>query len=257
MLKVKSINHLGINSNSINSNSNSSINGIKEINKDFNIKNYDFALFKHKPNNSTILKSNLNFLNKSYNEEVFDNAQWAFFARLALSTNNKLEHPVIIQERDNKLHYIVKTSKDSKFCYWNEEKAALQIGNVLPYEKGGFLSNVNFCVSLDSIKSESLINNSLFVSIKGNDNLMEYYNFKNENSLRRQLEIFDCIVEKNELISVNYLKKNNFHLLDHMYDVAKLSYVSGKITQKVWDNFLNLYNEELERLSLNNNNNDE
>jgi hypothetical protein len=75
MLKVKSINHLGINSNSINSNSNSSINGIKEINKDFNIKNYDFALFKHKPNNSTILKSNLNFLNKSYNEEVFDNAQ--------------------------------------------------------------------------------------------------------------------------------------------------------------------------------------
>jgi hypothetical protein len=62
---------------------------------------------------------------------------------------------------------------------------------------------------------------------------MEYYNFKNENSLRRQLEIFDCIVEKNELISVNYLKKNNFHLLDHMYDVAKLNYVSGKITQKV------------------------
>jgi hypothetical protein len=45
--------------------------------------------------------------------------------------------------------------------------------------------------------------------------------------------------------------------LDHMYDVAKLNYVSGKITQKVWDNFLNLYNEELERLSLNNNNNDE
>jgi hypothetical protein len=78
MFKVKSINHFGINSNS---NSNSSINDIKEINKDFNIKNYDlrnkydFALFKHEPNKSTILKSNLNFLNKSYNEGVFDNAQ--------------------------------------------------------------------------------------------------------------------------------------------------------------------------------------
>jgi hypothetical protein len=70
MLKVKSINRFGINSNS-----NSSINSIKEINKEFNIKNYDFVLFKHEPNKSTILESNLNFLNKSYNKAVFDNAQ--------------------------------------------------------------------------------------------------------------------------------------------------------------------------------------
>src|SRR6516164_2077410 len=119
MFKVKSINRLGINSNSINSNSNSSINSIKEINKEFNIKNYDFALFKHAPNRSTILKKNLEFLDyiKSLNAFDKEGLQYTGLVNLAFSINNKLVHPVIVEERDNKLHYVVKTSKDHEFYY--------------------------------------------------------------------------------------------------------------------------------------------
>jgi hypothetical protein len=164
---------------------------------------YDVGRF-HKSLNNNIsdkIKKDRDILNKL--GRILDMQQSLNLSKLSVSINNMLIHPIFFTINDNKLLYIVKTSKDSQYNYYCPEENILKEGSVIKIneDKNWYLSDVKYFSSkfllLNDKKSlflDNLKNNKIFQSIKDNLQLMSCYDFK---------EIHKLDIEKFKLLDLN------------------------------------------------------
>jgi len=168
---------------------------------------------------------------------VLDIQQSLNLSKLSVSINNMLIHPTFFTINDNKLLYIVKTSKDSPYNYYCPEENILKEGSVIKIkeDENSYLSDVKYFSSkfllLNDKKSlflDNLKNNKIFQSIKDNPQLMSRYGFKDPYIMDRHIRIFESVKTK---LDITYIVENDYSIFPFIYLEVRANCINGAITE--------------------------
>jgi uncharacterized protein YjhX (UPF0386 family) len=167
-----------------------------------------------------------------------------------------LIHPIVFTINDNKLLYIVKTSKDSPYNYYCPEENILKEGSVIKIKENQnwYLSDVKYFSSkfllLNDKKSlflDNLKNNKIFQSIKDNPQLMNRYGYKDPYIMDRHIRIFESVKTK---IGVTSIIENDYSIFSFIYAEVRTNYINGVITEVEWLNFKEVHKLDIEKFKL-------